>query len=52
MSEQEVTVNVRLGGVDAATQKAIELAQKINEAKTLAGELSSLIEKLEVKIEM
>lgn len=52
MDLQSITVSVRLDGVDAATQKAVELAQKINEAKTLAGELASLMEKLEVKVDV
>lgn len=43
---------VHLSGVDVATQKAVELSEKINEAKTLAGELASLIEKLEVKVDV
>lgn len=48
----ELNVSVRLDGVDAATEKATELAQKISEAKTLAGELASLMEKLEVEIKV
>ena len=43
---------VHLDGVDTATQKAAELVKKINEAKTLAGELASLMEKLEVKVDV
>lgn len=52
MNLQNITVTACLDGVDAAKQKAVELAEKINEAKTLAGELASLTEKLEVKVEV
>lgn len=48
----ELNVAVHLDGVDAATEKATELAQKISEAKTLAGELASLMENLEVEIKV
>lgn len=48
----DLNAAVHLSGVDVATQKAAELAEKINEAKTLAGELASLIEKLEVKVDV
>ena len=47
-----VNANVHLSGVDDAAQAAAALAEKINEAKTLARELSLLVEKLEVKVEM
>ena len=47
----DLTAAVHLSGVEVATQNAVELAEKINEAKTLAGELASLVEKLEVKVE-
>jgi len=47
----DITAEVHLDGTDAAAQKAAALAEKINEAKTLAGELASLMEKLEVKFE-
>ena len=43
----DITAEVHLDGTDVAVQKA----EKINEAKTLAGELASLMEKLEVKFE-
>ena len=52
MLRQELNVAVHLDGVDIATKKATELAQKISEAKTLAGELASLMETLKVKIEV
>lgn len=52
MAKLDVNVNVHLSGVDEAKAKAVELAEKINEAKTLAGELASLIEKLEVKVQL
>lgn len=48
----DVTANVHLSGVDEATKMAVELQEKINEVKTLAVELASLVEKLEVKVEM
>ena len=47
----DITAEVHLDGTDVAVQKATALAEKINEAKTLAGELASLMEKLEVKFE-
>lgn len=52
VDEQKVSVTVRLDGVDDAVKAASELATKINEAKTLAGEFASLIEKLEVKVDV
>lgn len=51
MEQNEITVEVHLAGADDAAKAATDLVQKINEAKTLAGELASLIEKLEVKVD-
>lgn len=48
----DLNATVHLSGVDESTKKAVVLAEKINEAKTLAGELASLMEKLEVKVQM
>lgn len=48
----DVNATVHLSGADDAAKAAAALAQKINEAKTLAHELAMLIEKLEVKVEM
>lgn len=45
----DLTATVHLSGADEAAKTAAALAEKINEAKTLASELTSLIEKLEVK---
>lgn len=52
MELQSITATVHLNGINDAMNAAIKLQEKINEAKTLAGELASLIEKLEIKIEM
>lgn len=48
----DVNATVHLSGVNEAAKAAVALQEKINEAKTLAGELAFLIEKLEVKVEM
>lgn len=48
----DVNATVHLSGVNEAVNAAVALQEKINEAKTLAGELASLVEKLEVKVEM
>ncbi len=45
-----VTVDVKVNGVDEAVEKATELTTKIQEAKTLAGELASMMENLKVDI--
>lgn len=52
MEPIDLKAAVRLVGAEEAAKKAVELAKKINEAKTLAGELASLLEKLEMKIEL
>ena len=46
----DINATVHLSGVGEAAKAAVALQEKINEAKALAGELASLIEKLEVKI--
>ncbi len=48
----DLNATVHLSGAEEAAKKAAELAEKINEAKTLAGELASLVETLEVKVQM
>lgn len=48
----EINVDVHLSGANEAAKTATELVEKINEAKTLAGELTSLLEKLEVKVQV
>ncbi len=48
----DLSATVHIAGVGEATKAAGALCEKINEAKTLAGELASLIEKLEVKVQM
>lgn len=50
MDIQKAEVSVTLKGAEEATKKAVELVQKIEEAKTLAGELASLIGQLEIEI--
>lgn len=51
MEIHDLNVKAHIDGVDEAAEKAVELARKISEAKTLAGELASLIGRLEVKAE-
>lgn len=50
----EVLLGLELNrdSADEAGKKAAALAEKINEAKTLAGELASLVEMLDVKVQM
>lgn len=48
--EIECTAYIR--GVDEATAVVVKLNEKINEAKTLAGELASLIEELELEVKL
>ncbi len=47
-----LNATVHLSGADEAAKMVVSLVETINEAKTLAGELASLIEKLEVKVKM
>ena len=44
----EVTVVTKLQGVDEAKAKAEELREKLNSAKSLAGELAKLCKSIEV----
>lgn len=48
--KQDIELTVKLAGVDEAAQKATQLAEKIREAITLAGELASMLGELEVKL--
>ncbi len=52
MGVLDVNATVHLSGADEAMKTAVALQEKINEAKTLAGELASLIETLEVKVQI
>lgn len=52
MEITDLTATVHLSGVEDATKKAVALVEKINEAKTLAGELASLVQGLEVKLDV
>ncbi len=52
MKVPDLNATVHLAGADEATKTAVALQEKINEAKTLAGELASLIEALEVKVQI
>lgn len=45
-----VNITVNIAGVQEATQLVERLCEKIKEAKTLAGDLTSLVESLEVNI--
>jgi|GEM_PF-2666839 len=45
-----VNITVNIAGVQEATQLVELLCEKIKEAKTLAGDLTSLVESLEVNI--
>lgn len=47
-----VTVNVSCPGIEDAARKATELKEKILEARTLVGELASIIGKLEIKADV
>lgn len=47
---EKIELAVTLNGADEAFEKASQLVQKINEASSLAGELASLLERLEVKV--
>lgn len=48
--KQDIVLAVKLNGVDEATEKAAQLIEKIHEARTLAGELASMLGKLEIKL--
>ena len=45
-----VNITVNIAGVQEANQLVERLCEKIKEAKTLAGDLTSLVESLEVNI--
>ncbi|MFR1044425.1 MAG: hypothetical protein ACLS5S_00855 [Faecalibacterium sp.] len=45
-----VNITVNIAGIQEATQLVEILCEKIKEAKTLAGDLTSLVESLEVNI--
>ena len=45
-----VNLTVNIAGVQEANQLVERLCEKIKEAKTLAGDLTSLVESLEVTI--
>lgn len=48
--KQDIVLAVKLNGVDETTEKATQLIEKIHEARTLAGELASMLGKLEIKL--
>jgi len=52
MGLSDLNITVHLAGVDEAVKMAVALQEKINEAKSLAGELASLVGSLEVKVQM
>ena len=45
-----VNITVNIAGIQEATQLVELLCEKIKEAKALAGDLTSLVESLEVNI--
>ena len=47
----DLVVQVRCAGLDEATEKAQQLVEKLKEARTLAGELASMLDGLEINIE-
>lgn len=48
----DMNATIHLSGADEAAKAVVALQEKISEAKTLAGELAALIEKLDVKVRM
>ena len=50
--QHEINGTVRISGLDDALEKATALSQKINEAKTLADELASLMKGLELEVKI
>jgi len=48
----DVEATVYLSGIDTAMEKAVQLVSKLNEAKTLAGEMASLMNNLEFEIQL
>lgn len=52
MKAADIELNAQICGIKEATEAAEKLYQKINEAKTLAGELASLIDGLELEVKL
>lgn len=52
MDVLNVNATVHIRGADEAAEKTVALIEKINEAKTLARELASLLDGLGVKVEL
>lgn len=50
--DNKITVDVQVGGIDEATDKVRELNEAIEKAKTVAAELTSLMQELELDIDM
>lgn len=50
MNESKIILQVEVTNLSKATEKASELCDKLKEAKTLAGDLASLLESLEVDV--
>ena len=46
---EQVTLKVKIENLEDATNKANELADKLKEARTLAGELAAYLDGLSVK---
>lgn len=51
MKPKEINLTAQISGIAEATEAAEKLSEKINEAKTLADELASLIDGLELKVQ-
>lgn len=52
MKTADIELNAQIRGIKEAMEEAEKLSQKINEAKTMARELSHMIEVLELAVEM
>lgn len=52
MKTDDIELNAQIHGIKEATEAVENLSKKINEAKTLAGELASLIDGLELEINL
>ena len=50
MSKSEVTVQVKMEGIDLALEKITLLAEKMQEVKSLADELTSCIADLNLEV--
>jgi len=46
----KVEINIGISGIDEAIEKADKLVKAIEEARTLVGELASMLEGLEITI--